>query len=70
MAQAEAFETDFWKDANLRKAWDDIVPGEPLPELHPATRSATATTIPSCLTGSLPPAAYVDRTTPIVVRPC
>ena len=29
MAQAEAFETDFWKDANLRKAWDDIVPGEP-----------------------------------------
>ena len=25
----EAFETDFWKDANLRKAWDDIVPGEP-----------------------------------------
>jgi hypothetical protein len=29
MAQAEAFETDFWKDANLRKLWDDIVPGEP-----------------------------------------
>ena len=29
MAQAEAFETDFWKDANLRKVWDDIVPGEP-----------------------------------------
>ena len=29
MAEAEAFETDFWKDANLRKAWDDIVPGEP-----------------------------------------
>jgi len=28
MAEAEAFETDFWKDANLRKAWDDIVPGE------------------------------------------
>jgi len=26
---AEAFETDFWKDANLRKAWDDIIPGEP-----------------------------------------
>ena len=25
MAQAEAFETDFWKDANLRKVWDDIV---------------------------------------------
>jgi hypothetical protein len=29
MAQAEAFETDFWKDANLRKVWDDIVPSEP-----------------------------------------
>jgi 3-hydroxybutyryl-CoA dehydratase len=29
MAQEEAFETDFWKDANLRKVWDDIVPGEP-----------------------------------------
>src|SRR2546423_12634846 len=29
MAQAEAFETDFWKDANLRKVWDDIVPGAP-----------------------------------------
>ena len=28
-AQAAAFETDFWKDANLRKMWDDIVPGEP-----------------------------------------
>jgi len=29
MAQAEAFETDFWKHANLRKVWDDIVPGVP-----------------------------------------
>ncbi|TMK47248.1 MAG: MaoC family dehydratase [Alphaproteobacteria bacterium] len=29
MAQAQGFETDFWKDANLRKVWDDIVPGEP-----------------------------------------
>src|SRR5258708_14656360 len=29
MAQAEAFETDFWKHANLRKVWDDIVPGAP-----------------------------------------
>lgn len=26
---APAFETDFWKDANLRKVWDEIVPGEP-----------------------------------------
>jgi len=29
MVQAQAFETDFWKDANLRKVWDDIVPGLP-----------------------------------------
>ena len=29
MGQADAFETDFWKHANLRKLWDDIVPGEP-----------------------------------------
>jgi acyl dehydratase len=29
MAQADAFETDFWKHANLRKVWDDIIPGEP-----------------------------------------
>jgi 3-hydroxybutyryl-CoA dehydratase len=29
MAQAQAFETDFWKDANLRKVWDEIVPGVP-----------------------------------------
>jgi len=27
MAQAQAFETDFWKDENLRKVWDEIVPG-------------------------------------------
>jgi 3-hydroxybutyryl-CoA dehydratase len=26
---AQGFETDFWKDASLRKMWDDIVPGEP-----------------------------------------
>src|SRR5437879_9173341 len=29
MAHAEPFETDFWKDANLRKVWDEIVPGVP-----------------------------------------
>ena len=29
MAQLDAFETDFWKHADLRKLWDDIVPGEP-----------------------------------------
>ena len=27
--KAETFETDFWKDAELRKTWDDIIPGEP-----------------------------------------
>jgi 3-hydroxybutyryl-CoA dehydratase len=30
---AETFETDFWKDAGLRKTWDDLVPGEPRPTL-------------------------------------
>ena len=25
----QGFETDFWKDANLRKSWDEIVPGAP-----------------------------------------
>jgi acyl dehydratase len=29
MVQPQGFETDFWKDANLRKSWDEIVPGEP-----------------------------------------
>jgi 3-hydroxybutyryl-CoA dehydratase len=28
-APPKDFETDFWKDANLRKIWDEIVPGEP-----------------------------------------
>lgn len=27
--QPTDFETDFWKDANLRKIWDQIIPGEP-----------------------------------------
>jgi 3-hydroxybutyryl-CoA dehydratase len=27
--KAETFETDFWKEAELRKSWDEIVPGEP-----------------------------------------
>ena len=27
--EASSFETDFWKDAQLRKIWDEIVPGEP-----------------------------------------
>src|SRR5215212_1130425 len=25
----QGFETDFWKDAKVRKSWDEIVPGEP-----------------------------------------
>ena len=25
----QEFETDFWKDANLRKTWDEIIPGVP-----------------------------------------
>ncbi len=32
--KAETFETDFWKDAELRKTWDDIIPGEPR-KTHP-----------------------------------
>src|SRR5258708_4937713 len=27
--QPQGFETDFWKDANLRKSWDEIAPGAP-----------------------------------------
>src|ERR1700739_3284383 len=27
--QSQGFETEFWKDDNLRKSWDEIVPGEP-----------------------------------------
>jgi hypothetical protein len=23
------FETDFWKHAEVRKIWDDIIPGQP-----------------------------------------
>jgi 3-hydroxybutyryl-CoA dehydratase len=41
MSQAPSFETDFWKDANLRKVWDDIVPGEPRKTLpYQLTREA------------------------------
>ena len=43
MARAEAFETDFWKDANLRKLWDDIVPGVPRTTIpYTLTREAIA----------------------------
>ena len=43
MGQADAFETDFWKDANLRKGWDDIVPGEPRKTIpYTLTREAIA----------------------------
>jgi 3-hydroxybutyryl-CoA dehydratase len=40
MAQAETFETDFWKDATLRKMWDDIVPGERKTIPYTLTREA------------------------------
>ena len=40
---APAFETDFWKDANLRKIWDEIVPGVPRKTLpYKLTREAIA----------------------------
>ena len=29
MMSTSVFETDFWKDAQLRKIWDEIIPGEP-----------------------------------------
>src|SRR3981081_2826940 len=41
MAQMEAFETDFWKHANLRKVWDAIVPCEPR-ETIPSTLTRDA----------------------------
>ena len=41
MAGAQAFETDFWKDAGSRKVWDEIVPGEPRKTLpYTLTREA------------------------------
>ena len=43
MAQAQAFETDFWKDAGRRKLWDDIIPGESLKTIpYTLTREAIA----------------------------
>ena len=48
MAQAEAFETDFWKHANLRKVWDDIVPGVPRQTIpYTLTKEAIATVAPA-----------------------
>ena len=42
-AGAGAFETDFWKVANLRKVWDEIVPGEPRKTIpYTLTREAIA----------------------------
>ena len=47
MAQPDAFETDFWKHANLRKVWDDIVPGEPRKTIpYTLTREAIALYVP------------------------
>ena len=48
MARAEnagegTFENDFWKEANLRKVWDEIVPGEPRKTIpYTLTREAIA----------------------------
>lgn len=43
MAEAQAFETDFWKDAQSRKGWDEIVPGEPRKTIpYMLTREAIA----------------------------
>jgi len=45
MGQADAFETDFWKHANLRKVWeDDIVSGRATQDhsLHADTGSDCA----------------------------
>ena len=43
MAETQAFETDFWKDANLRKSWDEIVPGVPRKTIpYTLTREAIA----------------------------
>ena len=40
---AAGFETDFWKGANLRKIWDEIVPGEPRKTLpYTLTQAAIA----------------------------
>src|SRR5262249_24596308 len=42
-AGAGAFETNFWKDAGLRKVWDEIVPGEPRKTIpYTLTREAIA----------------------------
>jgi len=38
--ESNTFETDFWKDANLRKMWDDIVPGAPRRHSYTLTREA------------------------------
>jgi 3-hydroxybutyryl-CoA dehydratase len=60
MAEAEAFETDFWKDANLRKAWDDIVPGEPRKTL-PYTLTCEAIALYCKAVGETHP-LYLDET--------
>src|SRR3979411_1139135 len=52
MAQAEAFETEFWKDANLPKMSDDIVPADP--RQHPARRKMRDDIGPGELRKTLP----------------
>src|ERR1700729_777724 len=65
MAQ-QAFETDFWKDANLRKVWDDIVPGEPRkPVPYRLTREANE--LYSKAVGEDPP-IYLEEAYPVTTR--
>jgi hypothetical protein len=47
-----AFETDFWKDAKLRKVWDEIVPGQPRKTLpYKLTHEAIALYCKAVLSG-------------------
>jgi len=49
MAKVRAFETDFWKNAKLRKLWDDIVPGEPRNTIpYTLTREAIELYVEDC----------------------
>lgn len=57
MVQAEAFETDFWKHANVRKVWDDIVPGEPRKTL-PYVLTQEAIELYCRSVGEPPPAVF------------
>lgn len=55
----EGFETDFWKDANIRKTWDDIIPGVPRKTL-PYTLTREAITLYCQSVGETNP-LYLDE---------